>query len=102
MFVSVPVRVTRGGGMIFVAEKPSFVVIRPGATASFGLDYGDAYDQQDPNGGPCMTKYVTVALPTRYRPYTIPFNTIMNINFCHAGFRFAVTSIQAGPIPKIG
>lgn len=96
------VKVVHGGGMIFVAVKPRSVVIRPGATASFGLDYGDAYNQQDPNSGPCMTKYVTVSLPTRSRPYTQPFNSTLNINFCYAGFAFAVTSIQAGPIPKVG
>lgn len=96
------VKVVDGGGMIFVPVKPRRVAIMPGATASFGLDYGDAYDQQDPNAGPCMTKSMTVTLPTRSHPFAQPFNTTVNINFCYAGFHFAITSIQSGPIARIG
>ncbi len=95
------VKVVDGGGMIFVAVRPRVVIIRPGATASFGLDYVDAADQQDPNGGPCLTKHMTVFLPTRSHPFTQPFTTIVNINFCYSGFRFDITSIQSGPIAKV-
>jgi hypothetical protein len=96
------VKVVDGGGMIFIPVPPKVVTIRPGATASFGLDYGDAYDQQDPNAGPCMTKQMTVFLPTRSHPFAQPFTTTVNINFCYAGFKFEITSIQGGPIAKKG
>ena len=96
------VKVVNGGGMIFVPVPPKVVTIRPGATASFGLDYGDAYNQQDPNAGPCMTKQMTVYLPTRSRPFSQPFTTTVNVNFCYAGFKFVITAIQGGPIANLG
>jgi hypothetical protein len=96
------VKVVDGGGMIFVPVRPKVVTIAPGATASFGLNYGDAYDQQDPNAGPCMTKQMKVFLPTRSHPFAQPYATNVNINFCYAGFRFEITSIQHGPIAKVG
>jgi hypothetical protein len=89
-----------GGGMIFVSVAPRWVVLRPGYTASFGVDYGDAYDQQDPNRGPCMTQSAQVSLPVRSHPYSVPFNTALEFNFCFAGFSVTVTSIQSGPIPR--
>lgn len=89
-----------GGGQIFVTVAPRLVVIKPGATASFGLNYGDAYNQSDPNAGPCMTQSATAWLPVRPHPYSVPFTTAVNINFCFAGFHFGVTSIQRGPVPK--
>ena len=101
-YKSKTVKVFDGGGMIFVSVKPKLVVIKPGATASFGLDFGDAADQQDPNAGPCMTQSVIVLLPTRLNPYSQPFNTTVNINFCYSAFHFVVTAIQGGPTPKIG
>jgi len=89
-----------GGGEIFVTVRPRLVVIKPGATASFGLNYGDAYNQGDPNAGPCMTQSVAASLPVRPHPYSVPFTVSMNLNFCFAGFHFGVTSIQHGPLPK--
>jgi hypothetical protein len=94
------VKITHGGGMIFVSAKPRVVIIAPGSTASFGLDYGDAYNQGDPNAGPCMTQHMTVFLPTRPHPYSQPFSTTVDVNFCFAGFHFEVTAIQGGPIAK--
>lgn len=96
------VKVADGGGMIFVRVKPKRVVIKPGATASFGIDYGDAYNQQDPNAGPCMTQHFYFSLPLRTHPFTQFFDTSVNINFCYAGFHFSVTSIQRGPVPRTG
>lgn len=96
------VKVVNGGGMIFVTVKPRLVVLRPGATASFGLDYGDAYDQQDPNRALCTTQNMYVSLPVRSHPYSQAFNTTANLNFCFAGFKFDVTSIQSGPVPREG
>ena len=96
------VRFTDGGAMIFVAVKPKPVIIAPGSTASFGVDYGDAYDQGDPNAGPCLLKQMTVSLPVQPHPYSVPFSTNVDLNFCYAGFHFEVTAIQSGPIAKKG
>ncbi len=101
-YQGVAVKVVNGGGMIFVAVKPRSVIIKPGATASFGIDYGDAYDQQAPNAGPCMTQHFYFSLPLRTHPFTQFFDTSVNINFCYAGFHFSVTSIQRGPVPRTG
>jgi len=89
-----------GWGQIFVTVLPRLVVVEPGATASFGLNYTDATNQADPNAGPCMTQSATTWLPVRPHPYSVPFNTVVNINFCWANFHLGVTSIQHGPIPK--
>lgn len=96
------VRFTNGGGMIFVAVKARPVIIPAGATASFGVDYGDAYNQGDPNGGPCLLKRMTVYLPTESHPYAIPFSANVELNFCYTGFQFEVTAIQSGPTAKRG
>lgn len=96
------VKVIHGGGMIFVTVKPRLVVIKPGADASFGLDFGDASDQGDPYGAPCMVQNVYVSLPVRVSQYPQNYETTVNFNFCYANFQVAVTSIQAGPIPKDG
>src|ERR1019366_3315520 len=54
-------KITHGGGGIFNTVAPRLVVLEPGTAASFGLDYGDAYNQgNDPSAGPCMTKSATV------------------------------------------
>jgi hypothetical protein len=89
-----------GGGEIFAKVPSRRIVIEPGATASFGINYGDAYNQGDPNGGPCMTQSVTASLPVQPHPYSVPFTVPLNLNFCFTDFHFGVTSIQLGPIPK--
>lgn len=89
-----------GGGQIFAAVKPRRVIIGPGATASYGINYGDAYNQGDPSAGPCMTQSVTASFPVRVHPYSVPFTVPLELNFCFANFHFGVTSIQAGPLPK--
>jgi hypothetical protein len=91
---------TRGGGMIFLPVRPRNVVLEPGSTASFGVDYGDAYNQGDPNAGACLLKEIKVFLPTQPHPYSQPFSTNVNVNFCYANFHYTVTSIQGGPIAK--
>ena len=96
------VKVVNGGGMIFISVPARTVVIKPGATASFGLDFGDAYDQTDPSGSSCTTQRATVTLPVRSQRYALGFDTNVNFNFCFAGFKVFVTSIQAGPVPRRG
>jgi hypothetical protein len=89
-----------GGGQIFAAVSPRRVVIKPGATASYGINYLDAYNQGDPISGPCMTQSVTVRLPVRPHPYSLSFTLPLNLNFCFTNFHFGVSSIQPGPLPK--
>lgn len=95
------VKVTdNGGGQILATVPPRRIVIEPGATASFGINYGDAYNQGDPNGAPCMTQSVTASLPVQPHPYSVPFIVPLILNFCFTDFHFGVTSIQHGPIPR--
>ncbi len=95
-------RVIRGGGMVFPSVKPRLVVLKPGGDASFGLDYGDASNQQDPYGAPCMVQNIYVSLPVRVSQFPQNYETTVNFNFCYANFEVAVTSLQAGPLPKEG
>lgn len=96
------VKVTdNGGGQIFSAVKPRPIVIEPGASASFGLNYGDAYNQGDPRGGACMTQSITARFPVRGHPYSVPFTLPLELNFCFANFHFGVTSVQQGPLPRV-
>jgi hypothetical protein len=96
------IKVIDGGGMIYVQVKPRIVVIRPGASAAFGLNFINAANQQDPNGPACTVQNVYVALPVR--TVTLPHYYVgpVNFNFCHSNFRVSVTSIQSGPRPKDG
>jgi hypothetical protein len=96
------IKVNHLGGMIFGPVSPRLIVIKPGADASFGLDYGDASNQQDPNGAPCMLQNIYVALPVRSETFNQNFETTVNFNFCFADFQVGITSIQAGPLPKEG
>lgn len=89
-----------GGSMIFVPVKPRLVVIRPGADASFGLNYGDAANQQDPGGAVCTEQNIYVTLAVRPNSFPQNYETTVNFNFCYTGFEVYVTSIQAGPLPK--
>jgi hypothetical protein len=95
-------RVVHGGGMIFVAVKPRVVILNPGYTASFAIDFGDVFDQQDPDGPACMTKTAVVLLPVRPNPYEGFYRPSVSFNFCYADFGVFLTPIEAGPIPKMG
>jgi hypothetical protein len=94
-------KITHNGGQIFVAVPPRLVVIKPSDSASFGLSYGDAYNQSPIyNGASCTTRTASVRLPVQPRPYSIAFTSELKINFCFAGFQFGITSIQSGSVPK--
>ena len=95
-------KVAHGGGMIFVAVKPHAVVLEPGYTASFAIDFTDAVNQQDPSGPACTTKTATVFLPVLKSNYQFSYRLNVSFNFCFTGFGVALTPIQAGPIPKLG
>jgi hypothetical protein len=84
--------------MIFLPVPARTIAIRPGGTASFGLDFGDASNQQDPSHGQCMTQSAMVTLPVRSQKYVLGFG--VNVNFCFAGFHLFVTSLQPGASPR--
>jgi hypothetical protein len=94
------IRVSDGGGMVFVAVKPHLVVIKAGAVASFGMDFVDTMNQQYPKGAACTVRYVYVTLPERTTSAQINFETAVNFNLCYSGFGVEVTAIEAGPLPK--
>ena len=95
------IKITHGGGGIFATVSPRLVVIEPDATASFGIDYGDAYNQSPTYAGTsCMTQTAAAWLPVQPHPYSVPFTAALKINFCFAGFKFRVTSLQQGRVPK--
>jgi hypothetical protein len=96
------IRVTdNGGGEIFPAVPPRRVIIEPGATASYGINYGDAYNQSDAYSvGACMTQSVRARFPVLPHPYSVSQLVPFTVNFCFTNFHFGVTSIQRGPLPK--
>jgi hypothetical protein len=96
------VKVAHNVGMIFGNVKPRLVTIRPNEDASFGLNFGDAGNQSDPYGGPCIVHNIYVTLPVRTNTYNQNFETTVNFNFCFTNFLVGVTSIQPGPLPKEG
>jgi hypothetical protein len=96
------VKVVDGGGMVFVAVKPHPVILKPGADASFGLDYVDADNQQDPDSSACTAQYVYVTLPVQGAATSQVYETTVIFNFCFTNFQVSVTSIQPGPVPREG
>lgn len=96
------IKVEHNVGMIFGNVKPHLVTIKPNEDASFGLNFGDASNQSDPNGGPCIVHAIYVTLPARENTYNQNFETTVDFNFCFTDFLVGVTSIQAGPLPKEG
>jgi len=88
--------------MIFVYVKPRLVTIKPGRDASFGLNYGDAANQNDPSGTPCVLQYIYVTLPVRAGTFNENYGMTVNFNFCFTDFVVGLTSIEPGPLPKEG
>lgn len=70
-------KILHAGGQIFVAVPPRLVVIKPsGSAASFGLSFGDAYNQSPVyNGASCMTRTANVWLPVQPHPYSVAFTS---------------------------
>jgi hypothetical protein len=95
------IKITHGGGGIFASVSPRRIVLEPNAAASFGIDYGDAYNQSPIyNGASCMTRTASAWVGVRARPNPIPFTAALKINFCFADFKFSVTPLQRGRTPK--
>jgi hypothetical protein len=96
------IKVTHNAGMIYGHVTPRLVTIKPDGVATFGLNFGDASNQNDPIGAPCIVQNIYVALPVRAGTYNQNFETTVNFNFCFADFLVGVTAIQSGPLPKEG
>ena len=91
---------------IYVTAKAKRVVVARHATASFGVSYVDALDQQYGEGPRCLMTSVTVRLPgvAPLSKATISFSThgasyLGTINVCFAGFIFGLTPIVKGSAP---
>jgi hypothetical protein len=96
------IKVKHDVGMIFSNVTSRLVTIRPGRDASFGFNFGEFGNQNDPSGGPCLVRDVYVTLPVRVGTFNENFGMSVNFNFCFADFQVGVTAIQAGPLPKQG
>ena len=96
------IKITRGGGGIFADTSPQLVVLQPNADASFGIDYGDAYNQSSTySHASCMTQIARAWVGVQARPYPIPLTAALRINFCFANFRFSVTPLERGRTPAL-
>jgi hypothetical protein len=96
---------------IYATAKAKLVVVAPKGTASFGVSFVDALDQQYGEGPRCLMNGITVRLPgvAPLSKATISFaaNNGGNggplsggpINSCFAGFEFGLTPIVKGSIP---
>lgn len=89
---------------IFITAEPRLVKISPSATASFGVSFTDASDQQYGNRPGCLMTSVTVSLPevASLRVATIAFSRFgdgKTINACFSAFEFGLTPIVKGSIP---
>lgn len=98
--------VHRPRSQIYRAVLPKSIVLSPKGTASFGLSYVDALDQQYGSGSRCQMNAITVSFPrvTPVRNFTVPL--VANghdgygpINSCFAGFILGLTPIVKGPTP---
>lgn len=98
--------VHRPRSQIYVSVPVRTIVVAPKGTASFGISYVDALDQQYGNGRDCLTNSVTVQLPqvAPTRKITVIFRKGSDgfggpINSCFAGFEFGLTPIVKGSTP---
>ena len=90
---------------IYITAKAKLVVVEPKGTASFGISYVDALDQQYGGGPRCMMTSITIRLP-KVAPLTKPTISFTAqkapygpINSCFAGFTFGLTPIVKGSVP---
>jgi hypothetical protein len=98
--------VHRPRSQIYVAAPVRTIVLAPKRTASFGISYVDALDQQYGQGRDCLMSSITVRLPqvAPARKITVPFRKGSDgfggsINSCFAGFEFGLTPIVKGSTP---
>jgi hypothetical protein len=98
--------VHRPRSQIYVAAPVRTIVLAPKQTASFGISYVDALDQQYGQGRHCLMSSITVRLPrvAPARKIAVPFRKGSDgfggpINSCFAGFEFGLTPIVKGSTP---
>jgi hypothetical protein len=98
--------VHRPRSLIYRAVLPRTVVLPPKGTASFGLSYVDALDQQYGSGARCQMNAITVRFSqvTPVRNFSVPIvanghDGYGSINSCFAGFILGLTPIVKGPTP---
>lgn len=89
-----------GGGMMYAAVKARRVVLQPDGIASFGLNYIDAANQQDPTGAACTALYAYVTLPVRRDVSDQNFQTTTNFDYCFSALEITTTALQPRPLPK--
>jgi hypothetical protein len=96
----------RPRSLIYRAVLPRNVVLAPKGTASFGLSYVDALDQQYGYGARCEMNAITVRFSQSKpaRAFSVPL--VANghdgygpINSCFAGFILGLTPIVKGSTP---
>ena len=94
---------------IYATANAARIVVAPRGTASFGVSYVDALDQQFGEGPRCLVKSITVRLPgvAPLSRATISFTSHSatyegRINSCFAGFKFGLTPIVKGSAPPQG
>lgn len=92
--------------LIFRNVVPRLVVLVPRGTASFGISYVDALDQNYGQGPRCQMNSVTVRLPglTPVRVFKVSLaanghDGFGPINSCFAGFELGLTPVVKGPSP---
>lgn len=77
-------------------------MLKPDAAASFGIDYGDAYNQSPVyNLATCKTQTVSAWPESTGPAYPAGFVAPLRINFCFAGFEFSVTPLERGRVPAL-
>ncbi len=98
--------VHRPRSQIYKVVPPRTVVLPPKGTASFGVSYVDARDQQYGNGARCQMNAITVRFSdvTPVRIFSVPL--VANghdgygpINSCFAGFILGLTPVVRGSTP---
>jgi len=90
-----------GSGM-WRREQPHPLELSPGATASFGVGFGDAYNQNlgttVANGPQCIITSAVIGLPSGGSKVLRLTN---QMNACFANYHFGVTPIEKGAIPDV-
>jgi hypothetical protein len=88
------------GSQIWRNEQPHSMELSPGAAASFGIGFGDAYNQDlgttVANGPHCIVTSAVIGLPTGGSRVLRLTN---HMNACFANYRFGVTPVEKGTIP---
>jgi hypothetical protein len=98
--------VHRPRSQIYRAVLPRIVALAPKGTASFGISYVDAMDQQYVNGARCQMNAISVRFSKVTPARSFSVSLIENghdgygpINSCWAGFILGLTPIVKGSTP---